>query len=118
MIFGALVLPACRGRRTELEKGTRSQLSSSGKIHFKSSRDMELSDLASKQKRVQHWTAFVGSEVMPEELKARFIEALKCYKNLLAKVWQQSSISDDDVRHFEDLERRLQELDWNVRLRG
>lgn len=81
---------------------------------------MELTDLARKQKRLQHWTRRLerGEKFLDEELRARFFEVLRCYRNLLAKVWEHAEISQEDSDHLVDLERRLEELDWDTRLAG
>lgn len=77
---------------------------------------MDLSALASKQKRLKDWTQFSESEVQSEHIRVRFNEALSGYKAALAQCWKQGKISPNDEQVLADIERQLEQLDEEARL--
>ena len=79
---------------------------------------MELSDLARKQKRIKSWTSFLNNEVSDDSIRAQTVEALKLYRNYLSKCWEQRKISAEDKLKIEDLERQLEQLNEDARLRS
>lgn len=78
----------------------------------------DLSRLSAKQKRLHDWRNFVESGgVQVLELRARTLAALNKYSGALEHCWEAKNISDDDWKTIEDLERQLEELNEEARLR-
>lgn len=77
---------------------------------------MDLRGLARKQRRLQEWTHFLKEEVQDSSLRVQMADALKLYKNLLAKCWEEGAIHEQDVRNIDDLERKLEQLASEGRL--
>ena len=77
---------------------------------------MDLSRIAAKQKRLKTWTDFAHSDVQCEALKLKILDSLKDYRNLLAKCWENSAVSDIDMTKLEGLERELSDLNEQARM--
>lgn len=77
---------------------------------------MDLRSLTRKQKRLKDWTAYLESEVSDKATKLSMTEELKLYRNLLAKVWEEEKITEEDQAEIEDLERKIEQLADDARL--
>ncbi|RMG41099.1 MAG: hypothetical protein D6719_09210 [Candidatus Dadabacteria bacterium] len=77
---------------------------------------MELSELAARQKRLKFFSRILPHSLSDSRLKERAAELLNSYRNLLAKVWETQSITEDDRLKLLSLERELEELTEAARL--
>lgn len=78
---------------------------------------MDKSLISAKQKRLKEWTRlYEGADPGPYRLK--FLEALKSYRNLLAKCWETECVRSENLDQISDLERRLSQLADDLRLRS
>ncbi len=78
---------------------------------------MDISILALKQKRLKDWSEFVEREVQDLAVQTRMRKTLRDYSALIFACFQRNSVDQDDILLFEDLERMLQELTEQGRLR-
>ncbi len=77
---------------------------------------MDMSRLSAEEKRLRDWQHFVQTEEIDDDVKQEFRETLKAFRNLLAKIWEQESVSEDDVNNLGDMRRRLTQLMEEARL--
>ncbi|MCB0317819.1 MAG: hypothetical protein KDD56_03620 [Bdellovibrionales bacterium] len=73
-------------------------------------------DLAAKQKRLLSWAEFTEKNVKSIDLKLKIGDALKDYRNLLAKCWENRDASDSDLEKISSLERELSMLNEEARM--
>lgn len=78
---------------------------------------MDLSLLAAKQKRAQDWAAFITNEVQSESVRARMSSALDQYRATLVRCWKNERVELSDQKALTDLERKLEELCEEGRMR-
>ena len=80
--------------------------------------NLELSRLAAKQKRLQDWRKFLSQgSVQPEELKQRTNKVLEDYAAVLEHCWEEKNLTDENLKKIDDLERQLEELNEEARVR-
>ncbi len=80
---------------------------------------MELSRLSARQKRIQEWSRHLSdNHYWNESLKVRFVDTLKDYRNLLAKFWESGVFGKSEDSQLADLERQLEQLFNESRLRS
>lgn len=78
---------------------------------------MGLEHLAAYQKRLKEWTSFLFSkEIKNHGLKDQYAEALKNYRNLIAKLWESGTINENDKINLKSAERDLESLNELMRL--
>lgn len=77
---------------------------------------MQLSELARKQKRLIDWMEFTNTEVGNPELKTKVLTTLAEFGRVLTHCWQQKEISPEMAAKISDYERRLEQLNDDVRL--
>ena len=77
---------------------------------------MDLRSLTRKQKRLKDWTNFLEQEVVDDATRVSLTNELKNYRNLLAKVWEEERVSEEDEASIDDLERRIEQLADDARL--
>ena len=78
---------------------------------------MELSRLASKNKRYRDITLFTETEVKDSRLKPRLLKTLTLYKLALAECWGRQSVTVEDLSRIDSIERDLEALCGEARLR-
>lgn len=78
---------------------------------------MELSRLASRQKRYRDLTVFAATGVGVPELKQALEKTLTVYRQALADCWRKQAITADDVARLDSLDRELESLSSAARLR-
>jgi hypothetical protein len=78
---------------------------------------MELSRLASRQKRYRDLTVFAAKEVGVPELKQALQKTLALYQDALADCWRKQAVSSEDVVKLDSLDRELESLSNTARLR-
>lgn len=78
---------------------------------------MDLSRLAAKQKRYKDLLAFTDQEVAIPFLKPHLLAALANYRSALAACWKKQSCGGDDLRNLDSIERELEKLHNEARLR-
>ena len=78
---------------------------------------MELSSLGAKNKRVASWTKFAELEVQDFDVRAQMLDGLRAYRTLLARLWQAGQINQEDEKELLNLERKLESLSEEGRLR-
>lgn len=79
---------------------------------------MELPRLAAKQKRYMDILHFAQSEVQDQSVKPNLLRVLGEYKSALAKCWGEGAISPESISAIETLERELEALHNQARLRS
>lgn len=78
---------------------------------------MELSSLAAKQKRIKDLSALL-LEVQKPTVRAHFEQVLSEFKSVLAECWRAGEITAVDEHRILDLERQLEALGEEARLRA
>jgi hypothetical protein len=78
---------------------------------------MELPRLAAKQKRYKDILHFTENEVTDTRIKPQLLQALASYRLALASCWTKQAITDEDLKALRSLERDLEELHNDARLR-
>lgn len=78
---------------------------------------MNLDRLAACQKRILAWQDFLETHEISNSVRLKTLDTIKEYRNLLVRCWEQNRITDEDVNHLNDLERRLEGLNEDARLR-
>jgi hypothetical protein len=78
---------------------------------------MELPRLAAKQKRYKDILHFTEHEVMDPAIKPKLLRTLASYRLALAQCWSQQAITDADLTALGSIERDLEELHNDARLR-
>lgn len=78
---------------------------------------MELSRLASKQKRYHDLTTFAATEISDSSLKINLESALGRYRALLSDCWKKQAITAEDTLRIDSIERELDSLSNAARLR-
>ena len=78
---------------------------------------MDLRRLAAKQKRALDWAAFAENELQEPSLKPIIDRTLAEYKRALADCWKRQEITAADVEKIDSLERDLEQLNNEARLR-
>lgn len=77
---------------------------------------MDAKRLAAKQKRFQDWSKFFAHELRDKTLQPEIDSQLSTYRQLLAEVWK-SGATDSLVTKIDSVERDLERLDHEVRVR-
>jgi hypothetical protein len=78
---------------------------------------MELSRLASKQKRYRDILLFTEEELTDPQLKPKLLTTLAAYRLALADCWKKQAVTADDVTAIDSVERDLESLYNHARLR-
>lgn len=79
---------------------------------------MELPRLAAKQKRYKDILEFAHNEVQDTSVKPNLLKALANYRTALAKCWDAQKISPEDALAIDSIERELDTLHNQARLRS
>jgi|GEM_PF-1256061 len=79
---------------------------------------MELQRLAAKQKRYQDIKNFAQHEVQDTLLRSELDKTLQSYKRALADCWSKQTVSAEDALHIDSIERTLDNLHNEARLRA
>jgi hypothetical protein len=79
---------------------------------------MELPRLAAKQKRYLDILHFAQNEVHDPGVKPNLLKVLGQYKAALAKAWAESSLSAESQTAINSIERELESLHNQARLRS
>ena len=79
---------------------------------------MELPRLAAKQKRYLDILHFTQNEVGDPTVKPYLLKTLRDYKLALAKCWNDGKVSPEDQAQIDSLERELERLHGQARLRS
>ena len=77
----------------------------------------DLSWLSAKQKRLITWENFVEHEIQDEDMKEQTGKLIGAFSAALLKIWENNAYSDQDKMNLEDLERKLEQLNEESRLR-
>ncbi|WKZ57023.1 MAG: hypothetical protein QY326_09860 [Bdellovibrionota bacterium] len=77
---------------------------------------MNKSLLSRKQKRLQSWTRFLSSIEAPD-VRQRMERTLREFHNVLVRAWESEDATDRYDAEILDLERQLESLDEEARLR-
>ena len=78
---------------------------------------MDLSLLATRQKRIKDWTDFVTEGgVQDPSLKTKVIETIAQLKKAIVQCWENQKVTAEDEKVIEDLERQLQQLNEESRM--
>lgn len=78
----------------------------------------DLSWLAAKQKRLKSWTAFSNEETQDQEIKSKTDTSLKLFSEKLLAIWESGEFNQQDVAEIENLERKLEQLNEESRVRA
>ena len=78
---------------------------------------MELSRLASRQKRYRDLTVFAATEVAVPGLKQALEKTLALYREALADCWRKQAVSAEDLVRLDSLDRELESISSAARLR-
>lgn len=79
---------------------------------------MEISRLASKNKRIQDWRRFLSEETsVSARVRAETESLLSELAEVLSGCWAAKKVSDEDEQQISDLERKLEELNDQGRLK-
>jgi hypothetical protein len=78
---------------------------------------MDLKRLAAKQKRYNDWLRFTNEELQDLTLKPTIMGRLSDYKKALAACWSKGAATPDDESLISSLERDLEQLNNEARLR-
>ena len=78
---------------------------------------MELSRLASKNKRYRDIALFTQAEVKDSRLKPKLLKTLASYRLALAECWQKQAVTPEDISRIDSIERDLESLCGEARLR-
>ena len=78
---------------------------------------MELSRLAAKQKRYRDISLLAVNAVQEPNLKAKLRDTLSSYSSALANCWKRQAITPEDIVRLDSLERELETLSGEIRLR-
>jgi hypothetical protein len=78
---------------------------------------MELSRLASKQKRYRDILLFTEQELGNAALKPQLLKSLASYRLALAECWKKQAVSPEDAAVLDSVERDLESLYNEARLR-
>jgi hypothetical protein len=79
---------------------------------------MSLKRLSARQKRVEQWSKAVANGDVRESLRVTFVDTLRRYKTHLAKCWESEEVSEEESALIADLERQLETLESESRLRA
>lgn len=79
---------------------------------------MELPRLAAKQKRYMDILHFAQNEVHDPGVKPNLLKVLAQYKSALAKCWSEGSVTAESQSAIEGIERELEALHNQARLRS
>jgi hypothetical protein len=79
---------------------------------------MELPRLAAKQKRYMDILHFAQEEVQDSVVKPNLLKVLAEYKGALAKCWSDGAATPQNVAAIESIERELEALHNQARLRS
>ena len=78
---------------------------------------MELSRLASKQKRYRDILLFTEKELTDLHLKPKLLSTLASYRLALAECWKKQAVDADDAARIDSVERDLDSLYNQAHLR-
>jgi hypothetical protein len=79
---------------------------------------MELPRLAAKQKRYKDILEFAHNEVTDPGVKPSLLKALANYRSALTKCWDAQKIAPEDLLNIDSIERELDALQNQARLRS
>ena len=78
---------------------------------------MDLSQLATKQKRIKNWSDFIAEGgVQDPELRSLMEKTIQEFKLVLARCWQAKGATPEDQTAILDCERKLEEFDERARM--
>jgi hypothetical protein len=78
---------------------------------------MELTRLAAKQKRCRDIERYALTDITDPQLRSRVTETLATYRRALAQCWHKQAISAEDSTQIDSIERDLETLSSQARLR-
>lgn len=78
---------------------------------------MELTRLAAKQKRCRDIERYAQTDITDSALKSNMIKTLASYRLALAHCWQKQTVSPEDSAQLDSIERHLDALYNQARLR-
>lgn len=78
---------------------------------------MDLSRLPAKLKRHKDWLAFTKNELQDQSLREPTLQLLARFHTALTKCWEAKVVSDSAALEIADLERQLEQLNQEARLR-
>jgi hypothetical protein len=78
---------------------------------------MELTRLAAKQKRCRDIERYAQTDITDATLKSNVMKALASYRLALAHCWQKQLVSPEDSSQLDAIERDLESLFNQARLR-
>lgn len=78
---------------------------------------MELSRLASKQKRYRDILLYTEQELSDVHVKPKLLKALASYRLALADCWKKQAVTPEDIAMIDSVERDLESLYNEARLR-
>ena len=78
---------------------------------------LTLPSLAAKQKRAAQWLEFAHEKIRDESLRSHVVEQIESLREILRRCWENQSVSDADHANILDLERVLEQLNEEARLR-
>jgi hypothetical protein len=79
---------------------------------------MELSRLAAKQKRYSDISRYANTEVLGPATRPKLLRTLEEYRNALASCWRNRGGTPDDDSRVANIERDLETLFNDARLRS
>ena len=77
---------------------------------------MDITSLATKQKRALDWKNFLDNSNVSPKLKELIISNLSVYSKLLSDCWKSGQVSTSTEAHLISLETDLEDLNEQVRL--
>lgn len=78
---------------------------------------MDLPRLAAKQKRYKDILEFANSEVGDAALKPTLLHTLAQYRLALAECWKRGTVTPEEASRIDSIERELEKLHNDARLR-
>jgi hypothetical protein len=78
---------------------------------------MDLSRLTAKNKRYLDWLRYTNEELNDPSLRAPTLTLLEEFRTLIQRCWTAGKVTDQDSAALADLERRLEQLNQEARVR-
>lgn len=79
--------------------------------------DTDFSWLAAKQKRLKTWREYAENETQDQAIKSRTLTLLGTFSDELNNIWESKKLSPEERFKLESLERDLEQLNEEARLR-
>jgi hypothetical protein len=78
---------------------------------------MDLSRLTAKNKRYLDWLSYTNEELKDPSLREPTLALLAQYRSLIQQCWTAGKVSESDAAAIADLERKLEQLNQEARVR-